>query len=117
MVRAQAELLESLGVRRLQAVIGSSIGGMQALQWAVDFPKRVETCIAVGAATLSAMGLALNHLQRQAIRNDPAWLDGAYETTRQPGCGSGSGSRDRHLFLQIDRAFRSALCPATRSQR
>jgi homoserine O-acetyltransferase len=87
MVRAQAELLESLGVKQLRAVIGSSIGGMQALQWAVDFPERVETCIAVGAATLSAMGLALNHLQRQAIRNDPAWLRGDYETGSQPVAG------------------------------
>ena len=87
MVRAQAHLLDSLGVRRLRAVIGSSIGGMQALQWAVDFPERVETCIAVGAATLSAMGLALNHLQRQAIRNDPAWLEGNYETESQPDAG------------------------------
>ena len=87
MVRAQARLLESLGVRRLRAVIGSSIGGMQALQWAVDFPERVETCIAVGAATLSPMGLALNHLQRQAIRNDPAWLDGTYEKGSQPVAG------------------------------
>jgi homoserine O-acetyltransferase len=78
MVRAQAELLDALGVRRLHTVIGGSIGGMQALQWAVDFPERVERCIAIGAASLSPMGLALNHLQRQAIRNDPAWNDGDY---------------------------------------
>jgi homoserine O-acetyltransferase len=78
MVRAQAELLDALGVRRLHTVIGGSIGGMQALQWAVDFPERVERCIALGAAPLSPMALALNHLQRQAIRNDPAWLNGDY---------------------------------------
>ncbi len=87
MVAAQARLLDFLGVQRLQAVIGSSIGGMQALQWALDFPERVETCIAIGAATLSAMGLALNHLQRQAIRNDPAWRNGGYETGNQPLAG------------------------------
>ena len=87
MVRAQARLLDLLGVKRLQAVIGSSIGGMQALQWAVDFPERVETCIAIGATTLSAMGLALNHLQRQAICNDPAWRNGSYETGNQPVAG------------------------------
>jgi len=50
MVRAQTHLLDALGVKRLQAVVGGSIGGMQALQWAVDFPERVETCVAVGAA-------------------------------------------------------------------
>jgi homoserine O-acetyltransferase len=89
MVRAQARLLDFLGVERLHAVIGSSIGGMQALQWAVDFPARVAKCIAIGAATLSAMGLALNHLQRQAIRNDPAWSDGSYATGNQPVAGLG----------------------------
>ena len=86
-VRAQAQVLDALGIKRLHAVIGGSIGGMQALQWAVDFPARVERCIGIGAAPLSAMGLALNHLQRQAIRNDPAWLDGDYEAQQQPCSG------------------------------
>ena len=84
-VRAQASALDSLGVSRLHAVVGASIGGMQALQWAIDFPERVERCIAIGAAPLSAMGLAFNHLQRQAIRLDPAWQGGRYQ--RQPAQG------------------------------
>ena len=86
-VRTQARLLDHLGIERLHTVVGGSIGGMQALSWAVDFPERVERCIAIGAAPLSAMGLALNHLQRQAIRNDPAWRDGHYALDRQPGAG------------------------------
>ncbi len=86
-VRTQALLLDHLGVERLEAVIGGSIGGMQALSWAVDFPERVERCIAIGATPLSALGLALNHLQRQAIRNDPAWLDGQYAPDRRPVAG------------------------------
>ena len=84
-VRAQASALESLGIRKLHAVVGASIGGMQALQWAIDFPERVERCIAIGAAPLGAMGLALNHLQRQAIRLDPGFQGGRY--TRQPASG------------------------------
>lgn len=84
MVRAQARLLDQLGVGRLYGVIGGSVGGMQALRWAVDFPEKVERCVAIGAAPLSAMGLALNHLQRQAIRNDPAWLEGNYAPGAQP---------------------------------
>jgi homoserine O-acetyltransferase len=87
MVRAQARLLDHLGIQQLHTVIGGSIGGMQALSWAVDFPERVERCIAIGAAPLSAMGLALNHLQRQAIRNDPAWCGGDYPRDRQPVAG------------------------------
>jgi homoserine O-acetyltransferase len=86
-VRTQSHLLDHLGVERLHTVIGGSIGGMQALTWAVDFPERVERCIAVGAAPLSALGLALNHLQRQAIRNDPAWRDGHYALDQQPVAG------------------------------
>lgn len=84
MVRAQSRLLDHLGIERLRAVVGGSIGGMQALQWAVDFPDRVERCVAVGAAPLSAMGLALNHLQRQAIMNDPLWRGGRYAADAPP---------------------------------
>ncbi len=87
MVRAEARLLDHLGVERLRAVVGGSIGGMQALQWAVDFPARVENCIAVGAAPLAALGLALNHLQRRAIMHDPAWRGGLYEPDAQPVAG------------------------------
>ncbi|MCM3906061.1 MAG: alpha/beta fold hydrolase, partial [Pyrinomonadaceae bacterium] len=87
MVRSQVRLLDLLGIARLKAVIGGSIGGMQALSWAVDFPDRIERCIAIGAAPLSAMALALNHLQRQAIRNDPAWLEGRYSVDQQPVAG------------------------------
>lgn len=83
-VRSQARLLDYLGIKRLHGVVGGSIGGMQALRWAVDFPDRVGTCVAIGAAPLSAMGLALNHLQRQAIRNDPMWLEGRYGRDAQP---------------------------------
>jgi homoserine O-acetyltransferase len=89
MVRAQARLLDHLAVERLRVVIGGSIGGMQALQWAVDFPERVDTCVAIGAAPLNAMGLALNHLQRQIIQLDPAWQGGRYAPDQQPAAGLG----------------------------
>jgi homoserine O-acetyltransferase len=83
-VRAQALLMDHLGVERVRVVIGGSIGGMQALDWAVRFPGRVERCIAIGACPISAMSLALGHLQRQAILNDPAWKGGEYEPDAQP---------------------------------
>ncbi len=87
MVRAQASVLDQLGIERLHTVVGGSIGGMQALQWAVDFPQRVERCIAIGAAPLSAMGLALNHLQRLAIQLDPAFHAGRYVPGQGPEAG------------------------------
>jgi len=82
--KSQALLLDHLKIDKLRAVIGGSIGGMQAIQWAIDFPERVERCIAVGAAPLTAMGLALNHLQRLAIRTDANWLDGRYGDNHPP---------------------------------
>lgn len=86
-VRAQAQLIDHLGIAQLSAVIGGSIGGMQALQWAVDYPERVAGCFAVGAAPLSAMGLALNHLQREIIRLDPVWNAGNYDASHPPTRG------------------------------
>jgi homoserine O-acetyltransferase len=88
-VRAQAHVLDELGVKRLRIVIGASIGGMQALQWAVDYPERVDHCIAIGTAPLSAMGLALNHLQRKAIELDPDFKGGRYAAGEQPARGLG----------------------------
>ncbi len=78
-VRAQRRLADHLGISRFRAVIGASIGGMQALQWAIDDPERVESAVAIGAAPLSALGLALNHIQRHAIR--------IAETTSDPAAG------------------------------
>jgi len=88
-VRTQSHLLDDLGVQRLRTVIGASIGGMQALQWAVDYPDRVGHCIAIGTAPLSAMGLALNHLQRKAILLDPELEGGRYPAGHQPAAGLG----------------------------
>ncbi len=86
-VRTQAHVLKNLGVQHLRTVIGASIGGMQSLQWAVDYPDRVGHCIAIGTAPLSAMGLALNHLQRKAILLDPQFDDGRYPPASQPQQG------------------------------
>ena len=86
-VRAQARLLDSLGVRRLRLVLGGSIGGMQALDWAIHDPQRVQRALIIGVAPLSAMGLALNHLQRQAIQHDPEWMGGHYLPQRPPRRG------------------------------
>ena len=86
-VRAQARLLDSLGIKRLRLVLGGSIGGMQALEWAIHDPARVERAAIIAVAPLTAMGLALNHLQRQAIQNDPDWDGGYYLTQRMPRQG------------------------------
>jgi homoserine O-acetyltransferase/O-succinyltransferase len=86
-VRAQARLLDSLGIRRLRLVLGGSIGGMQAIEWTIQHPERAERALVIGVAPLGAMGLALNHLQRQAIQRDPEWENGRYLPQKPPRNG------------------------------
>lgn len=69
-MRSQKILLEYLGIERFRAVFGGSVGGMLALQFAADFPELAEKCVAIGTSPLSALGLALNHLQRAAIKHE-----------------------------------------------
>jgi homoserine O-acetyltransferase len=71
-VRAQRRVFDRLEIERLAVVIGGSLGGMQALQWALDAPERVKHAIAIGSHDHhSAMGIALNAVQREAIALDP----------------------------------------------
>ncbi len=86
-VRAEALVLDALNIPRVKLVVGASIGGMQVVEWAIQFPSRVARAIAIGVAPLSAMGLGLNHLQRQAIMNDPDWRDGNYLPDSPPHRG------------------------------
>lgn len=78
-VRAQARLADRLGVERWAAVIGGSLGGMQALQWAVDFPDRVANALVIASAPrLSAQNIAFNDVARQAILTDPDFHGGDF---------------------------------------
>ena len=79
MVRAQAMLLDRLGISDLFCVIGGSMGGMQALQWAAAYPDRVFSAIPIAtAARHSAQNIAFHEVGRQAIMADPEWCSGAY---------------------------------------
>jgi homoserine O-acetyltransferase/O-succinyltransferase len=90
MVRAQRALLEYLGIRRLAAVAGGSVGGLQALEWVIAYPEAVERAIVIAASPrLSAQGLAIDDIARQAILNDPAWQDGKYPLGQGPHAGLG----------------------------
>ena len=74
---------------------------MQALEWTIHDPERVERAGIIAVAPLSAMGLALNHLQRQAIQNDPDWAGGYYLPQKPPRQGSRSCAADRNDQLQV----------------
>jgi homoserine O-acetyltransferase len=81
MVRAQAMLIEALGVESLFAVVGGSMGGMQVLQWAADYPEKLFSAVCIGAAPRhSAQNIAFHEVGRQAIMADPDWRGGEYLT-------------------------------------
>lgn len=91
-VDTQARLADRLGVACWAAVIGGSLGGMQALTWSIRYPDRLRHCVAIAAAMkLSAQNIAFNEVARRAIYSDPAYADGYY-------LGSGE-SPDKGLAL------------------
>jgi len=78
-VDAQARLADRLGIRQWAAVMGGSLGGMQALSWAIRYPKRIRHALVIAAApNLSAENIAFNEVARQAIMTDPEFHDGHY---------------------------------------
>jgi homoserine O-acetyltransferase len=88
MVRAQHALLQALNIHRLAVVAGGSLGGLQALEWAIAFPELVERAVIIAAAPrLSAQGLAIDDIARQAIMGDPAWESGNYPPDGGPRTG------------------------------
>jgi homoserine O-acetyltransferase len=88
MVRAQRLLLDRLEVPSLLATSGGSLGGMQAIEWTVRYPDRVQACIPIAStARLAPMGLAWSAIGRNAIMADPAWRNGQYSLDDPPAAG------------------------------
>ena len=98
MVHAQRRLVDHLGVRRLAMIAGGSIGGQQALEWAVTYPELAEAVIVVAAtAALTAQAIAFSEVGRQAILADPRWQGGDYE----PGSGPDAGLAIARMLAMI----------------
>jgi homoserine O-acetyltransferase len=99
MVRAQRAFLRELGIRRLAAVSGGSLGGMQALEWAVLFGDEVDAIIPIASThALHPQGVAWNAIARSAITADPDWQDGHYYGTgRAPSAGMGIARMVGHI--------------------
>src|SRR4051812_39611647 len=99
MVRTERAFLDALGIERLAAVAGGSLGGMQALQWAVQFPDQVDTVVAIASThALHPQGVAWNAIARDAIMRDPDWQDGHYHgTDRAPSAGMGVARMVGHI--------------------
>ena len=103
-VRSQALLADHLNIRRFAAVVGGSLGGMQALQWAIDLPQRVGAAVLIAcAAKLSAQNIAFNEIARQAIVSDPAYRNGQYRATdANPDMGLGLARMIGHVTYLSD---------------
>ena len=91
MVRTERAFLDAIGIERLAAVTGGSLGGMQAFEWAVLFPDQVDAVVAIASThALHPQGVAWNSIARDAIMRDPAWQGGHYYGTgRAPDAGMG----------------------------
>ncbi len=107
MVRAQKRLIEHLGIARLFAVVGGSIGGMQVLQWAADYPDSVFAALPIATAAYhSAQNIAFHEVGRQAIFADPDWQGGRYwETGAIPARGLAVARMCAHITYLSEQAL------------
>ena len=107
MVRAQALLVTHLGIDRLFAVVGGSMGGMQVLSWAATFPDRVFAAVPIATAAFhSAQNIAFNEVSRQAIFADPDWHAGRYwEDGRTPARGLAVARMMAHITYLSEEAL------------
>ena len=112
MVRAQELLISHLGINRLLCVMGGSMGGMQALEWATRYPDRVGSIIALATTPRpSPQAISLNAVARWAIYNDPAWKKGEYKFNPKDGLALARGIghitflSDESMWQKFDRRF------------
>lgn len=107
MVRLQKMLMDSMGIPRLLSVAGGSMGGMQALEWAVKYPDSVVSSIPIAATYRhSAQQIAFNEVGRQAIMADPDWNNGDYYESRLPGRGLAVARMVGHITYMSDDSMR-----------
>src|SRR6202522_3231980 len=99
MVRTERALLDGLGIERLAAVAGGSLGGMQAFEWAILFPDQVDAIVAIASThALQPQGVAWNSIARDSIMRDPAWQGGRYYSTEHtPEAGMGVARMVGHV--------------------
>jgi homoserine O-acetyltransferase/O-succinyltransferase len=108
MVRAQTHLLDHLGIESLFAVAGGSMGGMQALQWGVDYPDRVRNILFIAATPKSStQNIAFNEIGRQAIYADPNWNGGDYYEGTPPSAGLAVARMVGHITYMSEHSLDS----------
>lgn len=107
MVTTQKILIDHLGITKLRAVIGGSVGGMQILEWCVRYPDAVQAAVPI-ATTMrhSALAIAFNEIARQSIISDPNWNKGNYYDTQPPNMGLAIARMVGHVTYLSDEAMR-----------
>lgn len=117
MVRAQRELIEHLGIDRLLNVVGGSMGGMQALQWAVDYPDAVASATLIATcAKLSAQGIAFNAVGRRAVMMDQAWKNGRFYGSSGPDDGLALARMIAHITYLSEESLHNKFGRRLRSR-
>jgi homoserine O-acetyltransferase len=106
MVLAQRHLLDYLGIDKLFSVAGGSMGGMQALQWAVDYPERVGSVLFLASTPRSStQNIAFNEIGRQAIYADPNWNKGDYYSGTLPAAGLSVARMVGHITYMSEKSL------------
>ncbi len=106
MVDAQKKLIDFLGIERLLSVCGGSMGGMQALQWAVSYPETVVSCMPIATTYKhSAQQIAFDEVGRQAIMADPLWNGGDYYDREHPSAGLAVARMVGHITYMSNRSM------------
>ncbi len=120
MVKAQRRLIDHLGIEKLLAVVGGSMGGMQVLQWMTSYPKRIRAAIPIATALKhTPQQIAFNEVGRQAVMADPNWRGGNYYGGSIPAEGLAIARMIGHITYMSDasmaekfgRKFRSEKAP------
>lgn len=106
MVRAQRYLIDYLGIEKLLSVVGGSMGGMQAMEWAINYPDRLDSTVPIATTSqLSPQSIAFDWVGREAIKYDPNWNNGNYSADHVPDRGLAAARMLAHITYLSDESM------------
>lgn len=106
MVRAQRYLIDYFGIEKLLSVVGGSMGGMQAMEWAINYPDRLDSAVPIATTSqLSPQSIAFDWVGREAIKYDPNWNNGNYSADHVPDRGLAAARMLAHITYLSDESM------------
>ena len=106
MVRAQRYLIDYLGIEKLLSVVGGSMGGMQAMEWAINYPDRLDSAVPIATTSqLSPQSIAFDWVGREASKYDPNWNNGNYSADHVPDRGLAAARMLAHITYLSDESM------------